>query len=62
MDRDIDGLQSIFYDVLNIRVLHIGERHIISLEETETRVIVFKIECVPHSSRHLIDEAKNTAV
>ena len=62
MHGDINRFQAILNDVLNIRLFHIGERHIVALQETEARIIILKIKRIPHSARHLVDKAKDAAV
>ena len=47
---------------LHFSLGEIGERHIVSHEETESGVIVLEIERRAHAFRHLIDEAEDTFV
>ena len=62
LERDIDRLQTIPDHTVDIFVAHIGQSHIIPLKKRQPGIIVFEIQCIAHSGRHLIYEAEDTAV
>ena len=49
-------------DPPNIVFAHVGQRHIVALEEGQPGIIVLKIQRIPHPRRHLVDEAENALV
>ena len=59
---NIDGREMVLDNSVDIVVIHIGQRNIISLEKGKSGIIILKVERVTHSWRHLIDKAENTAV
>ena len=62
LKRYINGGQVIFNNPLHIPFGHIGKRHIITLKEGKSGIIILKIKAFPHSLRHLIDKAENTFI
>ena len=52
----------IFDHTFHILVRHVCQRHIVALQKGKTRIVVFKIQCFPHSLRHLVNETENTFV
>ena len=49
-------------DTINIVVTHIGQRHIIPLQERQSGIVIFKVEGLTHSRRHLVNKAENTLI
>ena len=62
MDRNVDRCQFKINDTLDVVLLHIGQGHIVSLQEREAGGIVLEIKCFPHARRHLVDETENALV
>ena len=62
MKGNINRLQMILYNPVNIMITHICQRDVISLQEGESGIIIFKIKCLSHSFRHLVDEAEHTFI
>ena len=49
-------------DPVNVMIRHVGQCDIVSLQKAEPRVIVMKIQGIPHPRRHLINKAEDAAV
>ena len=49
-------------NLLNILFLQIGQRNIVTLQKGKTRIIIFKIQCISHTRRHLINKTENTLI
>ena len=49
-------------DTLNVMVAHICQRNVISLQERQPGIVIFKIERLAHSLWHLVDKAENTFI
>lgn len=47
--RNVDRRQLKINDTLDVMLFHVGQRHIVSLEEGKTGIIVLKIEGFPHA-------------
>ncbi len=62
MDGDINGGQLKPDNPVNVLFFHIGKGYIISLEKAEPGIIIFKIEGIPHTRRHLVNKTENTFV
>ena len=43
-------------------IAHISECHIISLQERQAGIIIFKVKRIPHSGRHLVNKTKYTFI
>mgnify|MGYP000479919929 CR=1 FL=1 len=43
-------------------LFHVCQCNIISLQEGQTRIVILKIQGIPHALRHLIDKAENTVI
>ena len=59
---NIDRCQLKINDTLNVVFLHVGQRHIVSLKEGKTGIIVLKIKGFAHARRHLVNETENAFV
>jgi len=62
LDGNIDRSQFKADDPLDIFFLQIRKGHIISLEKGQSGIIILKIQCFPHSRRHLVNKAENALV
>ena len=62
MHRYIDWCQLITNDSICVFILHIRQSHIVSLQERQSRIIIFKIQRLPHVRWHLINKTKNTFI
>ena len=62
MKGDIDGGEMIPAYSVNIMLRHIRQRHIITLQEGESGVIILEIQSFPHIRRHLVYKAENTLI
>ena len=49
-------------DPVNVVLAHVGQGHIVSLEERKAGIVVLKIERFPHARRHLVNKTKNTFI
>lgn len=62
LHRNIDRCQFELDDPLNILILHVGQRHIITLQEGKAGIIILEIKSLSHPLWHLVDETKHTLV
>ena len=62
LEGNVDGLQAESDDPLQIMPAHVGQGHIVSLEEGQPGIVVFKIERIPHPRRHLVDKTEDALI
>ena len=62
LHRNIDRRKLHLDNTVHIFLLHIRQGNIIALQERQTGIIIFKIQGLTHSRRHLVDKTKNTLV
>ena len=62
LERNIDRFQPVSDNSLNIMVVHVGQRHVIALKKRQTGIVILKIQSIPHSFRHLVDETEHTFI
>ena len=60
--RNVDRRQLKINDTLDVMLFHVGQRHIVSLKEGKTGIIVLKIKGFAHARRHLVNETENAFV
>ena len=58
LEGDIDGGETVSADPVDVMVRHIGQGHIVPLQEGEPGIVVLEIQGVPHAGGHLVDEAE----
>ena len=62
LHRNIDRRKLHLDNTVHIFLLHIRQGNIIALQERQTGIIIFKIQGLTHSRRHLVDKTENTLV
>ena len=62
LNGNIDRCKLHLNDTVHVLLFHIRQSDIISLQERKTGIIIFEIQCLTHSRRHLIDKTKNALV
>ena len=62
LDGYVNRCQPVLDNPVNILILHVGQRDIITLKEGKSGIVILEIEGFPHSRRHLVDKAENTLI
>ena len=62
VDRNVERGESLRLDPVELRLLQIGQRDVVAVQEGEPEVVVLDVEALAHSSRQLVDEAEDALV
>ena len=62
VDGHVERRQALLDDARQVRLVEIGQRDVVAVEEREPEVVVLHVEASPHSLRQLVDEAEHALV
>src|SRR5439155_770002 len=62
VDGDVERREPLLDDALERRLVEIGERDVVAVEERQPEVVVLDVEAPPHPLRELVDEAEHALV
>ena len=59
---DVERRQPLLDDPLEVRVVEVGQRDVVAVQEREPVVVVLDVEALAHPPRQLVDEAEHALV
>ncbi len=62
VDGHVERRQALLDDARQVRLVEVGQRDVVAVEEREPEVVVLHVEASPHSLRQLVDEAEHALV